>query len=356
MHKKRVKKWLITLTCFILISLLIVCEVSNNFNLRIKNNVVVEINSVYKIGDLLKDSDNIKIINKDKSITTSNLGKKKVVIKYKNIFGTFKKKVTINIKDTKKPEIEFNKTIYTFENEKVNLLENVKVHDNSNETITPIVEGTYDYTKAGEYKLKYVAKDSSGNEAKETFTLIVNKTSNVAQLKTTQSQKNPYYIEVIRNHNVVVVYGLDGKGEYTKIVKVFICSVGLNDGTPTGTFKTTAGQRWHALFGGVFGQYTTRIDGHILFHSVPYTAKSLDALEYDEYNKLGSAASMGCIRMRVVDVKWIYDNCPIGMTVKIYDGNLPDGVSKPSIKLIDTSSSNKGWDPTDPDSNNPWNL
>ena len=59
--------------------------------------------------------------------------------------------------------------------------------------------------------------------------------------------------------------------------------------------------------------------------------------------------------MTVADVKWIYDNCDKGMTVKIYDGNLPEGVKKPSAPKIDTNSSNKGWDPTDPDSNNPWN-
>ena len=59
--------------------------------------------------------------------------------------------------------------------------------------------------------------------------------------------------------------------------------------------------------------------------------------------------------MTVRDVKWIFDNCPSGMTVKIYDGNLPAGVSKPSAPKISGNSLNKGWDPTDPDPNNPWN-
>ena len=43
------------------------------------------------------------------------------------------------------------------------------------------------------------------------------------------------------------------------------------------------------------------------------------------------------------------------MTVKIYDGELPAGVKKPVAPKIDTNSPNKGWDPTDPDTNNPWN-
>ena len=58
--------------------------------------------------------------------------------------------------------------------------------------------------------------------------------------------------------------------------------------------------------------------------------------------------------MKVSDVKWIYDNCPIGTTVKVYDGNLPDGVTKPSAQKLPADSPNKGWDPTDPDKNNPW--
>ncbi len=78
-------------------------------------------------------------------------------------------------------------------------------------------------------------------------------------------------------------------------------------------------------------------------------------IEWEEFNKLGEPASQGCIRMTVADVKWIYDNCGNGVTVKIYDGNLPNGVVKPTAPKIDGSSPNKGWDPTDPDINNPWN-
>ena len=34
---------------------------------------------------------------------------------------------------------------------------------------------------------------------------------------------------------------------------------------------------------------------------------------------LGHRASHGCIRMKVKEVKWIYDNCPEGTTVVIQD-------------------------------------
>ena len=167
-------------------------------------------------------------------------------------------------------------------------------------------------------------------------------------------EKNPCYTEVIRNNNVVIVYGLDSNNNYTKVQKVFVSSVGKDNGTPTGTFTTTDKYVWRALFGNVYGQYATRITGSILFHSVPYTSQSKDSLEWDEYNKLGTSASMGCVRMAVGDVKWLYDNCPSGMTVKIYDGDIPKGITKPDSIKIDENSPNKGWDPTDPDLNNPW--
>ena len=210
-----------------------------------------------------------------------------------------------------------------------------------------MISGEYDTNKPGEYNIKISAKDKSNNESSTSITLTVNKKV---------VYKAPYYTEVIRNQNTVIVYGLDENNEYTKIVKVMPCSVGRSgQDTPTGTFTTSDKYRWGGLYGGVWGQYSTRIVSDILFHSVPYYSQNPGDLEWEEYNKLGSPASLWCVRMTVRDVKWLFDNCPSGMTVKIYDGNLPSGVSKPSAPKIDASSPNKGWDPTDPDTNNPWN-
>ena len=38
----------------------------------------------------------------------------------------------------------------------------------------------------------------------------------------------------------------------------------------------------------------------------------------DERN-LGRKASHGCIRLKIDDAKWIYDNCPYGTTVVIQE-------------------------------------
>jgi hypothetical protein len=57
----------------------------------------------------------------------------------------------------------------------------------------------------------------------------------------------------------------------------------------------------------------------------------------------------------VRDVKWIYDHCPSGTIVTLYDdSSLQEPLMKPNAIHIPTNSRNAGWDPTDPDGRNPW--
>ena len=167
---------------------------------------------------------------------------------------------------------------------------------------------------------------------------------------------SPYYIKVNRAQNIVTVYAADENGEYTVPFKAMTCSVGRDGKTPLGTWKTSDKFRWGWLSGGVCGQYSTRINGPYLFHSVPYFTKNNGDLEYEEYNKLGQPASLGCVRLCVADAKWIFDNCPAGTTVTIYDSADPEPIAAPEPIRIDVNDSRRGWDPTDPDPNNPWNT
>lgn len=165
----------------------------------------------------------------------------------------------------------------------------------------------------------------------------------------------PYYIRVNRKQNCVTIYTQDERGEYTVPYEAMICSTGLYNATPRGTYHISTKYLWRDLYGGVYGQYATRIHGGILFHSVPYYKKSKSSLCTDKYNKLGQQASMGCVRLTVEDAKWIAENCPAGTTVEIYDDEDPGPLGKPEAVKIDTDSPIKGWDPTDPDIENPWN-
>lgn len=164
----------------------------------------------------------------------------------------------------------------------------------------------------------------------------------------------PYYIKINRMQNCITVYTPDENGEYTIPYKAMVCSTGLYNATPSGTYQISTKYCWRELYGGVYGQYATRIHGAILFHSVPYYTKSNDNLCTDKYNKLGQQASMGCVRLTTEDAKWIADNCPSGTSVEIYDDEDPGPLGKPEAVKIDADDVNRGWDPTDPDENNPW--
>ena len=128
-------------------------------------------------------------------------------------------------------------------------------------------------------------------------------------------------------------------------IKAMLCSVGLNGATPNGTFKLGVKRHWHALYGGVYGQYTSLITGNILFHSVYYyTYRNPNTLSTAEYNKLGSPASAGCVRLNCADAYYIYHNVPVGTPVTIFKGTASDDPLPRPAKLTITTN----YDPTDP--------
>jgi Uncharacterized protein conserved in bacteria len=158
-----------------------------------------------------------------------------------------------------------------------------------------------------------------------------------------------YSIYVNCQTNTVTVYSGSAP------IKGFLCSTGA--ATPLGgTYYLEERYRWQPLFGDVYGQYATVITGNILFHSVPYTSPDPSALEYWEYDKLGTSASMGCVRLTVRDAQWIYENCPEGTPVTFYQSSDPGPYGKRNgLKISKAPEPFRNWDPTDPDPNNPWN-
>ena len=162
----------------------------------------------------------------------------------------------------------------------------------------------------------------------------------------------PYEIHLLRNHNVIIIYGMDENGEYTKLVNVFPCSTGYWNETELGDFEIGLQMRWGSLMADLYGQYSSQFNYNQLFHSVPYWSKDQDNIEWEEYEKLGTAASSGCVRLATIDAKWIYDYCLTGTSVKVYDTEeLP--VVKPIQCVILEDYLFRGWDPTDPDPDNP---
>lgn len=178
----------------------------------------------------------------------------------------------------------------------------------------------------------------------------------IVQAKESVSDQRPdYAIYVNRDENCITVMEQKKDGT-SEVAKVMVCSCG-KDGheTPEGTFSTSNYYDWRLLVDGSYGRYAVRFNNHILFHSVPYEQKAVDALEWEQYNLLGQNASLGCVRLSASDAKWIYDNCKVGTPVTVYSGSeIVGGVTKPTALKIEADSSCRGWDPTDITANNPW--
>lgn len=164
----------------------------------------------------------------------------------------------------------------------------------------------------------------------------------------------PYCIKVNKTKNVVTIYTIGKDGYYSKPVKAMVCSVGATGNTPDGVFNLGDREEWLALEGDVYGQYATQITGSILFHSVPYYTQDKGDLEIEEYNKLGQSVSAGCVRLAVIDAKWIYDNCSENTYVEIFESEYDGPLGKPIAAVISSGGSVGNWDPTDPDRDNPY--
>ena len=199
-------------------------------------------------------------------------------------------------------------------------------------------------------------ENTEGTETVETSEQSETETEGTETTETKQEEEFPYFLKINRQQNVVTVYEKDETGEYTVPVRAILCSTGLYNATPKGTFHLSSKYIWRQLHGGVYGQYASRITEGGLFHSGPYTSKNKSTLYWEKYNKLGQQASMGCVRLTVEDAKWIYDNCPSGTAVEVYDSEEPGPLGKPETLQLDRDNENRGWDPTDPDEKNPWHA
>lgn len=207
-----------------------------------------------------------------------------------------------------------------------------------------------DLTTDENYIIQIKVTDKFGNESEA----VTDATATVQDEQEETVVKKLYHFKVNLGANTVTVYEKDEDGKFTKPIKSFICSTGKS--TPkSGTYKISVRYRWRSLFGGVYGQYAVRIKGNILFHSVPYKKMAPNTLEYEEYDKLGTSASAGCVRLCVRDAKWIYDNAKNGSTVEFYSNSSnPGPLGKPKSQKISSNKTKRNWDPTDPDKHNPW--
>lgn len=129
-----------------------------------------------------------------------------------------------------------------------------------------------------------------------------------------------YKLEVDTTNQRVYAFELNDEGKYVKIHD-FICSTGLGNTTPLGTFIETTEplDRWHYFYTyKCWAQYAWRITGPYYFHSVIYSSKDESTIRMSSVYNLGHKASHGCVRLEVPAARWIYENCEAGTIVEIY--------------------------------------
>lgn len=132
---------------------------------------------------------------------------------------------------------------------------------------------------------------------------------------------SPYYIVVDVTNQITTIYSTADKS----VVRQMLCSTGRHDKTPLGTFTIPQNRRsqereeWYSFPAlGLYAKYATRIVSKYLFHSLPFSDTKDSKLIKADAALLGTAASHGCVRLRVEDAKFIAENCLPGTQVTIY--------------------------------------
>jgi lipoprotein-anchoring transpeptidase ErfK/SrfK len=108
-----------------------------------------------------------------------------------------------------------------------------------------------------------------------------------------------------------------------RLIATLPVSTGADDQTPVGTFKvfSKSAQTFYTANPVERMKFMTRFTkgrqgGNIGFHGIPYKVTKNGDVPF--YTPLGIApVSHGCIRMRVTDAKWVFDNMKLGSVVSV---------------------------------------
>lgn len=136
-------------------------------------------------------------------------------------------------------------------------------------------------------------------------------------------EKVPYTISGIEVNQAAQLVKILGKSPWGSIepVKYMLCSTGVGNLTPNGTYSLTPlGTNWYYFpLHNCFVLYCTQLTGNICFHSLTFNQKTTNSLSRTAYRDIGQKASHGCIRLFVEDAQFIHQNCR-GMRVTISPG------------------------------------
>ena len=170
----------------------------------------------------------------------------------------------------------------------------------------------YDTSILGDKDTDILNKINSIKMFREEYQGETEYTSSAILQAITLSNVNTLSINSLTKHFVYLslseqkTYVYEGSSNNWNLIKTFESSTGLEGKeTPKGIFDVTDRGEW--FYSEEFEQgakYWVQFMGDYLFHSVPYD--KTQSIVLDE--ALGKPASHGCVRLRVEDAKWLYDN------------------------------------------------
>ena len=161
--------------------------------------------------------------------------------------------------------------------------------------------------KAGSFRVV-----AEGNGDTVAFPVTASASSAEAKAAEYASATDLLILTDIGRQKVMVFQGSQNNWE---MIQAYPCSSGAEGTeTPLGEFQVQVRGEW--FFNSRLGegaQWYVGFWGDYLFHSYPMD-RNQKVLDY----RLGVPLSHGCVRLRIEDAKWLYDNVPIGTKVVIY--------------------------------------
>ena len=205
-RRKKRRKIKLLLFLFLLVMIVLVSVILHFINLNEKSIVKVvmvddlefDVDSEIKISNLFNSIENGKLVDEEELLDTSKIGKRKINV---NVVNNYDKEeiisFEINVVDNIKPVIKGDDKIVIGTGDEIDLLSFVEVIDNYDSELKVIVDGEYDVNINGKYDLSYVVKDSSGNESRKDFELIVEKPKYKRMANKTITTDNGFILKIV---------------------------------------------------------------------------------------------------------------------------------------------------------------
>ena len=136
-------------------------------------------------------------------------------------------------------------------------------------------------------------------------------------------------IIIEKANQTCTVYGKYSDGTFKPLMSEFCSTARKGKTTPLGTWKiqgASGGRKakyrtCKMSSGKSYAEYACRFKGGKMIHGVPYKTRNTKGyVNKTEFNKLGTPASAGCVRVPIKLAKYIYDTCPVGTPVIVKEG------------------------------------